>query len=62
MHSSFGRLKNFSSRFRHFFNYVMQIKEGKAIRPYYDLKKQGDDGVIPFTIAITMSALYVLYR
>ena len=54
--------RNFSSRFRHFFNYVMQMKEGKAIPPYYDLKKQGDDGVIPFTVAITMSALYVLYH
>ena len=32
-----------------------------ALRPYYQLQVQGDEGVIPFAVAVTVSAMYVLY-
>ena len=54
--------KNFSRRFRRLFNYVFNCIQEKKLLTYYDRKKEGEDGVIPFTIAISLATLYCLYK
>lgn len=52
--------RNALSRFRHFFHYVSLGKNRKQ-NPYYDRKRDGDDGIIPFSIAISVAVLWCLY-
>ena len=49
--------KSFIRRFRHFSEYIKNLAAGKAGAAYYDLKKCGDEGVIPFTICITLAVI-----
>lgn len=49
--------KSFICRFRHFSNYIRNLMSGKPDRVYYDFKKCGDEGVIPFTICITLAVI-----
>lgn len=49
--------KSFIRRFRHFSMYVRNLMSGGPIRAYYDLKTCGDEGVIPFTICITLAVI-----
>ena len=44
-----------------FFMYLYGCIQAKKLRPYYQLQVQGDEGVIPFAVAVTVSAMYVLY-
>ena len=53
--------RNMSYRFRYFFMYLYGCIQAKKLRPYYQLQVQGDEGVIPFAVAVTVSAMYVLY-
>lgn len=41
--------------------FVWGCIQAKKLRPYYQLQVQGDEGVIPFAVAVTVSAMYVLY-
>lgn len=52
--------KNFFNRFQYFFKYVEQIKTGKWPEVYYDRKMCGDDGIIPFTICISVAVILCL--
>ncbi len=45
--------KSFIRRFR----YVKNLRSGRSNRVYYDLKTCGDEGVIPFTICITLAVI-----
>lgn len=47
--------KNFICRFRYFSKYIKNLTAGKRPAPYYDLDKNGDEGVIPFTICISIA-------
>lgn len=49
--------KNFRRRFRHLFNYTKNCIQEKKLLTYYDWEKEGEDGVIPFTIAISLAAI-----
>ncbi len=49
--------KSFICRFRHFSMYVKNLRSGRSNRVYYDLKTCGDEGVIPFTICITLAVI-----
>ncbi len=49
--------KSFFRRFRHFSQYVEDLAAGKAVRAYYDFKKCGEEGVIPYTICITLAVI-----
>lgn len=49
--------KSFIRRFRHFSNYIRNLMSGKPDMVYYDFKKCGDEGVIPFTICITLAVI-----
>lgn len=49
--------KSFIRRFRHFSQYMKNSLAGQHDRVYYDLKKQGDEGVIPFTICISLAVI-----
>lgn len=49
--------KSFIRRFRHFSKYIKNLAAGRAGAAYYDLKKCGDEGVIPFTICITLAVI-----
>ena len=53
--------KNIFCRFRQLSNYVVCFMQTRQLRPYYDRKKEGDDGIIPFTVAISLAALYCLF-
>ena len=53
--------RNMSYRFRYFFMYLYGCIQAKKLHPYYQLQVQGDEGVIPFAVAVTVSAMYVLY-
>lgn len=49
--------KNFIHRFRYFSEYLKKLTAGRKPVPYYDLKTYGDEGVIPFTICISLAAI-----
>lgn len=49
--------RNIFRRFRHFSHYVKDLAAGEAVRAYYDFKKCGDEGVIPYTICITLAVI-----
>lgn len=52
--------KNLAYRFNFLFHYIYQWKQNKKPGRYYDRKKDGDDGIIPFTVAITLAAIFCL--
>ncbi len=52
---------NLISRFRYFFNYLLQCRHCRTPRPYYDRKKDGDEAIIPFSIAISLAVLWCVY-
>lgn len=49
--------KNFICRFRHLTQYMKNWMAGQPDRIYYDFKKQGEEGVIPFTICILLAVI-----
>lgn len=49
--------RSFFRRFRHLSQYVKKLAAGETVTVYYDLKKCGDEGVIPFTICITLAVI-----
>ncbi len=52
---------NMMRRFRRLSNYMARcVREGKWL-PYYDRKKEGEDGLIPFTIAISLAVILCVY-
>ena len=53
--------KNFRSRFRRLFNFVSCCVQEKRITKYYDRGQEGDDGIIPFAVAISLAALFCAY-
>ena len=53
--------KNIFCRSRQLSNYVVCIMQTGKLKPYYDRKKEGEDGIIPFTVAISLAALYCLF-
>lgn len=52
---------NFRSRFRRLFNFVSCCVQEKRITKYYDRGQEGDDGIIPFAVAISLAALFCAY-
>ena len=55
------RRKNLRHRLNHFIHYIYGCKEDKKLKQYYDREKEGDDGIIPFTVAITLACILCLY-
>lgn len=53
--------KNIVCRFRQLSNYAVRFMRTRQLKPYYDRKKDGEDGIIPFTVAISLAALYCLF-
>lgn len=53
--------KNLRHRLNHFIHYIYGCKENKKLKQYYDREKEGDDGIIPFTVAITLASILCLY-
>ena len=53
--------KNFICRFRQLFYYTKSCIQKKKLLTYYDREKEGEDGVIPFTIAISLAAICWIY-
>lgn len=49
--------RNFIRRFRHFSEYIKSLAAGSRPGIYYDLKKSGDEGIIPFTICISLAVI-----
>ena len=49
--------KNFICRFRYFSDYMKQLSAGKMPGPYYERKESGDEGIIPFTICISLAVI-----
>lgn len=52
--------KNFIHRFRYFSNYVKNLTTRRIPAPYYDRKVSGDEGIIPFTICISLAVIICL--
>lgn len=52
---------NFKSRFRRLFNFIFCCLQEKHIEKYYDREQEGDDGIIPFAVAISLAALFCAY-
>lgn len=52
--------KNLKYRLCYFLQYIYQWKQNKKPERYYDRELQGDDGIIPFTVAITFAAIICL--
>lgn len=49
--------RSFIRRFRYFSAYMKNLASGNPGRVYYDFEKCGDEGVIPFTICITLAVI-----
>ena len=49
-------------RFRYFFQYISQRPKFHRCNPYYDRERDGDEGVIPYSIAISVAVLWYLSR
>lgn len=52
--------RNGYKRFSYFIRYMKRIVQTKRIEPYYVRSEQGEDGVIPFVVAISLA--YMLCR
>lgn len=52
---------NFTRRFRQLSNYVIRCMQEKRITAYYDRNCEGEDGIIPFTVAISLAVLICVY-
>lgn len=53
--------RNFKSRFRRLFNYASCCIQEKKTMKYYDREQEGDDGIIPFVVAISLASLFCIY-
>ena len=53
--------KNFIRRFRQLFNYVNNCIWEKRVTPYYDRETEGEEGIIPFTVAISFATILCVY-
>lgn len=49
------------SRFRYLFQFIKSDKKTRNKNPYYDMRRDGEDGVIPFCIAISIAALWEIF-
>lgn len=54
--------RNGIDRFRYFFQYISQSRENRKQNPYYDKKRDGSEGVIPYSVAISVAVLWYFYR
>ncbi len=55
------RRKNMFRRFRYLFQFIKSDKKTRNKNPYYDMRRDGEDGVIPFCIAISIAALWEIF-
>jgi prepilin peptidase CpaA len=53
--------KNLRRRFNYFFHYIRECIKDKKLNLYYDRETEGEDGIIPFTVAISLAAILCLY-
>jgi Flp pilus assembly protein protease CpaA len=53
--------KNIRHRFNYFYHYIQRCKQDRKLNVYYDRETEGDDGIIPFTIAIALASILCLY-
>lgn len=51
------RYKNLFIRLRYLVNYIAGLRSKKRISPYYVRKRDGEDSIIPFTLAIATSVI-----
>lgn len=49
--------RNFFIRFRYFAEYIKAIMVTKRPLRYYDRKRQGEEGVIPFVVCISLAVV-----
>ncbi len=49
--------RSFMGRFQYFWQYMRELAAEKKWKPYYDLNIQGEEGVIPFTICISLATI-----
>lgn len=55
------RYRKGKQRFLKLSRYIVKCMKHRRLEPYYDWKQEGDEGVIPFVIAISISTLWCLY-
>ena len=48
-------------RFRYLFQFIKSDKKTRNKNPHYDMRRDGEDGVIPFCIAISIAALWEIF-
>ena len=53
--------KNFMCRFRQLFNYVTCCVQERKLKKYYDMTREGDSGIIPFAVAISLATILCVY-
>lgn len=53
--------RNARRRFCYFFYYMIQGHKSNPSNTYYNRKRDGDGGIIPFSIAISLAAIWYLY-
>ncbi len=53
--------RNLARRLHHFRQYISGCLREKKLNQYYDREEEGDDGVIPFTVAITLAVILCVY-
>lgn len=54
------RYRNARQRFLRLWHYIAVCRRERKFQPYYDLAEEGEEGVIPFTIAISLAAFWCL--
>lgn len=53
--------RNGKRRFQRLFHYFTDCMQKRGWQPYYDMNQEGNDGIIPFTIAISLATLWCVY-
>ena len=52
---------NMIERFQKLFQYVSRCMQNHRLYAYYDWEHEGNEGVIPFSVAISLATLWYLY-
>ena len=52
---------NVVRRFQRLFQYVSRCMQNRRLEAYYDWEQEGNEGVIPLSVAISVATLWCLY-
>lgn len=52
---------NAVQRFERLSQYTTMCMQDRKCHPYYDIENEGEEGIIPFTIAVSLATLWCVF-